>query len=187
MSRREFRPKRWEQKANVRPGKRARMYRYTQYDVDVSYERGIIRGTMDTAERHRRRDDLLHRLAEAAERGGEHLEQLAEELDAEEERKAEEWRRWFAEASDDAPSADDRYAQGYADGLHRALAASPDDLTDVAEAAGVLDGAEDRALWDSVEAADSGESVVVEIEQWLRDRDRWIENMREHGDLPDED
>ena len=160
MSRREFRPKRWEQKANVRPGKRARMYRYTQYDVDLSYDRGIIRGTMDTTERHRRRDDLLRRLADAAEQGGDALEQLAEELDAEEER------RWWDEAE---------YAAGYADGLHRAFTPRPadgDDLTDVAEAAGVLDGDEDRALWDSVDPLDAGESVVVEIEQWLRERGR---------------
>ena len=83
MSRREFRPKRWEQKANVRPGKRARMYRYTKYDVDLSYDKGIIRGTMDTAERSRRRDDLLSRLARAAEEGPEAVEELARELDQE--------------------------------------------------------------------------------------------------------
>ena len=139
MSRREFRPKRWEQKANVRPGKRARMYRYTQYDVDLSYDRGIIRGTMDTTERHRRRDDLLRRLSDAAEQGGDALEQLAEELDAEEERG------WWS--GPEQP-----------------------DIDALAREVGVLDGEEDQALWDSV--PDPAESVVVEIEQWLRERGR---------------
>ena len=139
MSRREFRPKRWEQKANVRPGKRARMYRYTQYDVDLSYDRGIIRGTMDTTERHRRRDDLLRRLSDAAEQGGDALERLAEELDAEEERG------WWS--GPEQP-----------------------DIDALAREVGVLDGEEDEALWDSV--PDPAESVVVEIEQWLRERGR---------------
>ncbi|MEU4675732.1 hypothetical protein [Micromonospora sp. NPDC023737] len=65
---------------------------------------------------------------------------------------------------------------------------SDDNVTELAREAGVLGDAEDKALWDSVPPKDiDGESVVVEIEQWLRERDRWIDNLREHGDLPDDE
>lgn len=51
-----------------------------------------------------------------------------------------------------------------------------DGVTAVAREAGVLSDEEDQALWDSVPPKQvDGESVVVEIEQWLRDRDRWSE------------
>lgn len=160
MSAREFRPKRWEQKANVRPGKRARMYRYTQYDVDLSYDRGVLRGTRDTVQRHEIRDmveraylkdpDRMNQLAEACELDGEAGKEALERL-------AREWGVF--------PEGDD-------------------DLLDVADAAGVLSDEEDKALWDSVPGF--GEGMVIEIEQWLRDRGRWLDFLRDHGELPDE-
>ena len=67
----------------------------------------------------------------------------------------------------------ERLRQADPEALHRLADAirDGDDLLDVAEAAGVLSEEEDKALWDSVPPYGSG--MVVEIEQWLRDRDRW--------------
>jgi len=63
--------------------------------------------------------------------------------------------------------------------LWDSVPAADDDLLDVAEAAGVTP--EEERKWWGEPAADS---TVVDIEQWLRERGRWIQNFREHGEWP---
>ncbi|MEK8107395.1 hypothetical protein NKG94_23750 [Micromonospora sp. M12] len=42
---------------------------------------------------------------------------------------------------------------------------------------------EERAWWGDSTA---GDSTVVDLEQWLLERGRWMENFRQHGELPED-
>ena len=133
---------RWWRPTNRRPGVRARsrIYRFNEYDVNLAYDRGVMRGTKDTAERHKRLTDGLQRLNDAIR---------------------------ASEEGDPRPLED----------LARELDQDDDDIDGLAREVGVLSDEEDQALWDSVPPHGSG--MVVEIEQWLRDRDRWREDDQE--------
>ena len=122
---------RWWRPTNRRPAVRARsrVYRYNEYDVNLAYDRGIMRGTRDTARRHEIRDmveraylkdpDRMNQIAEACELDGEAGKEALEAL-------AREW-GVFPEGDDLLDVADEAGVTPLAD-------VDPDQLVDALEA-----------------------------------------------------
>lgn len=187
MSARRARPKRWDQwnrrPARVSMSSLPRRQRFTADSLDAvaetSMQAGEIMGrqsgeqdlfealAMDYLLRpDATRDDVLDLAAYV---GGKAIAQQLQDF-------------LMVEAAKQAnPEGVRRLAEQLLDGdedkaLWDSVPAATDDLLDVAKAAGVTP--ETQAEWDRwwSEAAATGDSTVVDIEQWLRQRGRWIED-----------
>ncbi|MEU8220924.1 hypothetical protein AB0C47_34850 [Micromonospora taraxaci] len=196
MSARHGRSKRWEQwnrrPARVALNSRSRRQRFTGADLDAvadtSLQAGRIWGhregekdlfdalALDFLLRpDATRDDVLDM---AAYIGGKAMQQQLDDF------------LLVASAQEADPEGVRRLAEQLLDGdedkaLWDSVPAADDDLLDVADAAGVTPerAAEEARWWGDTPAADS---TVVDIEQWLRERNRWVENFREHGEWPED-
>ncbi|MEV4212904.1 hypothetical protein [Micromonospora sp. NPDC049662] len=196
MSARRARLKRWDQwnrrPARVALNSRSRRQRFTGSDLDAVADTSLQAGRL-WGHRDGERDlydalacDFLERpdaspddiLDLAAHIGGQAMQRQLDDF------------LMVAAAAEADPEGVRRLAEQLLDGdedraLWDSVPPATDDLLDVAESAGVTPGrAAEEARWWS-ETPPAADSTVVDLEAWLRERGRWIENFREHGEWPE--